>query len=78
MILFNEGVPKYFLKNDKDGNVVQVNKNKLKISDVEIFFTNLTAERKKILAAEKNNAENNQKSEKQADNQSPRILNGDN
>ena len=78
MILFNEGVPKYFLKNDKDGNVVQVNKNKLKISDVEIFFTNLTAERKKILAAEKNYAENNQKSEKQADNQSPRILNGDN
>ena len=78
MILFNEGVPKYFLKNDKDGNVVQVNKNKLKISDVEIFFTNLTAERKKILAAEKNYAENNQKSEKQADNHSPRILNGDN
>jgi hypothetical protein len=68
MILFNEGVPKYFLKNDKDGNVVQVNKNKLKISDVEIFFTNLTAERKKILAAEKNYAENNQKSEKQPDN----------
>ena len=54
MILFNEGIPKYFLKNDKDGNVIHVNKNKLKISDVEIFFTNLTAERKKMLAAEKN------------------------
>jgi hypothetical protein len=54
MVLFIEGVPKYFLKNDKDGNVVQINKNKLKITDVEIFLTNLTAERKRIIAADKN------------------------
>ena len=31
MVLFNEGIPKYFLKNDKDGFITQVNKNKLKI-----------------------------------------------
>ena len=61
MVLFNEGIPKYFLKNDKEGFITQVNKNKLKISDVEIFFTNLTVERKKILAAEKNSNDNNQK-----------------
>ena len=45
---------------------------------MEIFFTNLTAERKKIIAAEKNSNDNNQKTDRQSDNFSPKNANGEN
>ena len=63
MVVFVEGKPKYFLKNDKDGFIIQVLKNKLQTTDVEIFFMNLSAERKRILAAEKSSFDNNIKTD---------------
>lgn len=52
MVLFEQGKPKCFLKNEKDGCVAQVMKNKSKLSTVQKYFTQAYADRKRSAANE--------------------------
>lgn len=51
-VLFEQGKPKIFIKNEKEGFVTQFNKNKSKLTTVQKYFTGAYAERKKIAANE--------------------------
>lgn len=46
-VIFDNGKPKFFLKNDKEGKIVQVMKNKTELTDVQRNFILLCNERRK-------------------------------
>lgn len=46
-VVFENGKPKFFLKNDKDGKIVQIMKNKTELTDVQRNFILLCNERRK-------------------------------
>ena len=46
-VVFFDQKPKYFLKNDKDGCVMQFNKSKTEKADVHAHFIGLAVERRK-------------------------------
>ena len=45
-VIFENGKPKFFLKNDKEGKIVQVMKNKTELTEVQRNFILLCNERR--------------------------------
>ena len=45
MVLFENGKPRTFLKNERDGCIYQIMKNKTQLTDVRNYFMQLASER---------------------------------
>ena len=48
MVLFENGKPKMFLRNERDGCIAHIMKQKNQITDVRNYFTSLAEERKRM------------------------------